>query len=105
MPGGRPGNPSTILSQQDQVVSLNDLEHLNILLADLHREISSTEDTVYWLTKHGLLANKQTCNECDEPIKSFNCKQSIDLLEWRCRNCNCKSPFAKGRFFKDLNCL
>ena len=105
MPGKRPGNPYTILSQQDQVVSLNDLEHLNTKLADLHKEILFTKNTVYWLTKHGLLANKQTCTECDEPMKIYYCKQSIDLLEWRCRICNGKKSIRKASFFKDLNCL
>lgn len=101
MPGGRPENPHTILNPQEQVLTLQDIEHLNIILADLHRNTSSLEDTVYWLTKHGLLANKQTCPECEEPMKIYNCKQSIDLLEWRCRPCKCKKSIRNGSFFEN----
>ena len=43
MSGGRFGIPSTILSHQDDVVSFNYLEHLNIKLPDMHREILSTK--------------------------------------------------------------
>ena len=73
MNGGRPENRNSILIPPATVIPLQMVSDITIRLDELIQNVTSDrENTIQWLTEMGLLADTQTCEKCNNPMKIYN---------------------------------
>ena len=73
MNGGRPENRDRILNPPATVIPSQMVSHITIRLNELIQNVTSDSvNTIQWLTQMGLIANTQTCDKCNNPMKIYN---------------------------------
>ncbi|GFR85472.1 hypothetical protein ElyMa_002442000 [Elysia marginata] len=73
----------------------------------LHSVTSTTDETIAWLRKHGLLASVMNCTACGHPARECSDSKRNDGKRWRCRVKACGKDISirHGSFFGESSKL
>lgn len=96
---GRPPAPTCI---SDNIVPFLELCDLQISLRELVLLTSDNLQTIKWLARHGLIANRRLCDTCEIHM-AFQARRGRDYVDgycWSCRTCRRHRNLRLGSFFK-----